>query len=55
MIIMDKLWFIAPLYITYYTFTYAKLVWNKGNKWAGFLITLMAVAIIVLPVWIFRG
>jgi len=52
---MDKLWLIVPLYITYYTFTYGKLVWNKGNKLAGFLISLMAVAIIVLPVWIFWG
>ncbi|MCY9659899.1 hypothetical protein P5G65_16390 [Paenibacillus chondroitinus] len=39
------------LYLTYYTFIYAKLTWQNGNKTAGAFILLLAACFPPLTVW----
>ena len=42
---------IVIAYLCWYTLGYAKIVWKKGNKFAGLFITLLALSLIVVPLW----
>ncbi|WP_425447144.1 hypothetical protein [Dethiothermospora halolimnae] len=50
---LQWLFMIIPLYITYYTLIYAKMIWLKEkNKTASIVIIILAISITVLPVWL---
>ncbi|CAM4097917.1 Uncharacterised protein [Lederbergia lenta] len=38
------------LYLMYYTFSLARTIWKEGNKFAGFIITIMATCFPVLSI-----
>jgi hypothetical protein len=37
------------LYIVYYTFTYAKIIWKEGNKFASLWVMLLAISLVLIP------
>lgn len=49
---MSWLFMIFPLYLTYYTLMYAKLVWKEGRKLASTVIALLAFSLTALSIWL---
>jgi hypothetical protein len=41
------------IYITYYTFSYARKVWQEGNRLGGFGIALVSVCYLPISIWLY--
>lgn len=46
---MNIIFGLCIIYVTYYTVTYAIIVWKEGNKAGGICIGLLAAIIVLIP------
>lgn len=37
------------VYIVYYTISYAKIIWEEGNKFASLWVILLAISLLIIP------
>lgn len=43
---------LAIAYLCWYTIGYARIVWKDGKKLASVFITLLAISLAVIPLWV---
>ena len=51
---MNLIWVLMgiSLYLTFYTFSYARFLWKDGNKLAGLIVMVMAGCYPSLSIWL---
>jgi hypothetical protein len=49
---MNKIYMILFMYISYYTFQYAGVVWREESKFAAFFVGFLAVSILPLAYYV---